>query len=300
MQLEYEFPCGCKFKQFGTEINETGLPSLELDLYNLPHCPSTYRMLQEGKTKGVFQLESSLGHTWCKKLSPNNILDLAALISVIRPGVLKSFVDGKSMTQHFCDRKNGREDVVPLDLALTEILRDTYQIQVYQEDSIRIAMEIAGFDEVSGDRLRKAIGTKDAEIMNSLEEEFISGCKKVRKVSDEMAKQIFSWIRESQKYSFNKCLSPNSIVETKEGLKMLKDIHVKELIKAPSDNLMDDNFVEVLNKYDNGIQEVHEMTTESGKQIVCTIDHKLMCEDGILRPVWEILQNNYKIICEDD
>ena len=74
----------------------------------------TWSLFAEGKTKGIFQLESNLGKSWSKKLSPNNIEELSALIAIIRPGCLKAFVDGKSMTQHFIDRKHGREDVTYL------------------------------------------------------------------------------------------------------------------------------------------------------------------------------------------
>ena len=67
----------------------------------------TWKLFAEGKTKGIFQLESGLGKAWSKKLAPNNIEELSALIAIIRPGCLKAFVDGKSMTQHYVDRKHG-------------------------------------------------------------------------------------------------------------------------------------------------------------------------------------------------
>ena len=60
----------------------------------------TWQLFAEGKTKGVFQLESNLGKAWAKKVAPTNIEELSALIAIIRPGTLKAFVDGKSMTQH--------------------------------------------------------------------------------------------------------------------------------------------------------------------------------------------------------
>ena len=98
----------------------------------------TWQLFAEGKTKGVFQLESNLGKSWSKKLAPSNIEELSALIAIIRPGCLKAFVDGKSMTQHFIDRKHGREEVTYLHESLEEILASTYGVLVYQEQSMLI------------------------------------------------------------------------------------------------------------------------------------------------------------------
>ena len=120
-------------------------------------------LFAEGKTKGIFQLESNLGKAWAKKLAPSNIEELSALIAIIRPGCLKAYVDGKSMTQHFIDRKHGREDVTYLHESLEEILAPTYGVLVYQEQSMRIAQKIAGFDLQEADELRKAIGKKKAD-----------------------------------------------------------------------------------------------------------------------------------------
>ena len=71
----------------------------------------TWDLFKEGRTKGVFQLESNLGRSWSKKLAPNNLEELSALIALIRPGCLKAITDGKSMTQHYVDRKHKKEQV---------------------------------------------------------------------------------------------------------------------------------------------------------------------------------------------
>ena len=74
----------------------------------------SWDLICTGKTKGVFQLESNLGKSWAKRVKPKSIEDLSALISIIRPGTLKAIVDGKTMTQHFVDRKNGAEEITYL------------------------------------------------------------------------------------------------------------------------------------------------------------------------------------------
>ena len=164
----------------------------------------TWELFTEGKTKGVFQLESNLGKSWSKKLAPNNIEELSALIAIIRPGCLKAFVDGKSMSQHFIDRKHGREEVTYLHESLEEILLPTYGVLVYQEQSMRIAQKIAGFNLQEADDLRKAIGKKKADLMAKVKKKFISGAKKTGIVDKETAEEIFSWIEKSSRYAFNK------------------------------------------------------------------------------------------------
>ena len=164
----------------------------------------TWQLFADGKTKGIFQLESNLGKSWSKKLAPSNIEELSALIAIIRPGCLKAYVDGKSMTQHFIDRKHGREEVTYLHEALEEILAPTYGVLVYQEQSMRIAQKIAGFDLQEADELRKAIGKKKADLMAKVKKKFIAGAKKTKIVTKEEAEEIFGWIQASSRYAFNK------------------------------------------------------------------------------------------------
>jgi DNA polymerase III alpha subunit len=117
---------------------------------------------------------------------------------------LKAFVDGKSMTQHFIDRKHGREEVTYLHPALEEILKPTYGVLVYQEQSMRIAQKIAGFNLQEADVLRKAIGKKKADLMNEVKKSFIEGAQRVGIVTKEEAEEIFGWIEKSSRYAFNK------------------------------------------------------------------------------------------------
>jgi DNA polymerase III alpha subunit len=161
-------------------------------------------LFKQGFTKGVFQLESNLGRSWSKKLAPSNIEELAALIALIRPGCLKAIIDGKSMTQRFVDRKHKKEDVTYLHSSLEDILKPTYGVLVYQEQSMRIAQKLAGFDLKKADDLRKAIGKKKADLMALIKTDFIAGCKSQGIVDEITANEIFGWIEKSSRYSFNK------------------------------------------------------------------------------------------------
>lgn len=176
-----------------------------LDITKIPlDDEKVWDLICSGKVKGCFQIESHLGRTWCKKAKPRNISELSDLISIVRPGTLKFVYDGKSMAQHYVDRKSGLDEPIPLHPSLTDILKDTYQVIIYQEQIIQISREIAGYSESEGDVLRKSIGKKNAALLASLEEPFVNGCVKVGKVNKEQAQLIFSNIKKSARYLFNK------------------------------------------------------------------------------------------------
>lgn len=164
----------------------------------------TWDLICSGRTKGVFQLESNLGKSWAKRVKPRNIEELAALVSIIRPGTLKAVQDGKTMTQRFVDRKNLKEEVTYLHPSLEPILKGTQGVLVYQEQSMKIAQQLAGFDLQEADNLRKAIGKKKANLMAKVKRAFIKGAIKKEIVSKEDAEEIFSWIEKSSRYAFNK------------------------------------------------------------------------------------------------
>lgn len=202
----FELECGCKFPILDYDKEDIdGLPSIEIDYENIRlDCPIAWEVLAEGKTKGVFQLETQLGASWSKKVQPVDIEELAAVISIIRPGTLKAILDGKSMTQHFVDRKNGAESYQDIDPSISEFLEPTYGVMVYQEQSMKIAEKLASFDLKQADDLRKAIGKKLADLMAKVKINFMEGCKKAGIVTDEQAEEIFDVIEKSNRYAFNK------------------------------------------------------------------------------------------------
>jgi len=216
------FPCGCKFKIIDPSISEdiqasdyAKLPRVDISLnpwqensiYRISTtCDAVWNMIGEGKTKGVFQLEAALGRQWSKKTKPRSIEDLGALVALLRPGCLRSMSGDppKSMTQRYADRKMGQEEVIYLHNSIGHILETTYGVLTYQEQAMRIAEEVAAFNKQEADVLRKAIGKKKADVMAKVEKEFLEKAEKAGVITLDEAKEIFGWIRESQKYSFNK------------------------------------------------------------------------------------------------
>lgn len=200
----FAFDCGCKFKVID---NSGDIPKIDFsaNIENLNlECHRTWDLISEGNTKGCFQLESRLGQMMAKKLKPENIEQLSGLIAILRPGCLESVRDGKSITNHYIDKKNGLESIDYFHMALEPALKTTYGEMIYQEESMQIAHDIAGFDLQEADMLRKAIGKKKPEEMAKLKKKFLTGSKEKNIVTEDQAEEIFGWIEKSQRYSFNK------------------------------------------------------------------------------------------------
>jgi len=204
MAKYFSFDCGCKFAVLGD--TDTPVPKImfspKLSDINLG-CEKTWELISAGNTKGCFQLESRLGQTMARKLKPQNIEELSGLISILRPGCLEAMRDGKSVSNHYIDKKNGLESIDYFHPSLEPILKDTYSEMIYQEQAMSIAKELAGFNLKEADNLRKAIGKKQADKMAKVKQQFIEGAKTHGIINEREAEQIFEWIEKSQRYLFN-------------------------------------------------------------------------------------------------
>jgi DNA polymerase-3 subunit alpha len=196
---KYKFSCGCSFDIvdknkliFSPKITDINL-----------QCSKTWELISDGNTKGIFQLESRLGQMMAKKLKPENIEQLSALIAVLRPGSLEAMRDGKSITNHYIDRKNSRESIDYFHPILETVLQDTFGEMIYQEQAMEISRVIAGFNLQEADELRKSIGKKNTELMAKVKTKFLNGCQQLGKVTQKEAEEIFSWIEKAQRYQFN-------------------------------------------------------------------------------------------------
>ncbi len=198
----FAFECGCKFPILDNNPSKI-LFSPNAENINLD-CEKTWDLIGSGNTKGCFQLESRLGQMMAKKLKPENIEQLSALIAIIRPGCLEAVREGKTVTNHYIDKKNGLESIDYFHPSLEPSLKTTYGEMIYQEQAMQIAKDIAGFDLKEADMLRKAIGKKKPEEMAKIKTKFIQGAKNSNIITEKQAEEIFSWIEKSQRYSFNK------------------------------------------------------------------------------------------------
>ncbi len=158
----------------------------------------TFKLLQEGDTTGVFQLESSGMKNLIRQLKPTTFTDLIALVALYRPGPLES-----GMVSDFVKRKHGQVEVKYLLPQLEPILKETYGVIVYQEQVMKIAQELAGYSLGEGDLLRRAMGKKIPEVMEAQKERFMEGALK-KDIDKKKAETIFDLMAKFAGYGFNK------------------------------------------------------------------------------------------------
>ncbi len=172
---------------------------VEIDIDQIPlDDPAVYQLCCDGKTTGVFQLESSGMKELMKRLQPREFKDLIALIALYRPGPL-----GSNMVDDFIKRKHGQVKIDYFHPSLEPILKETYGIILYQEQVMQIARVLAGYSMAEADELRKAIGKKKKEIMDQHRERFIKGAVE-NGVKKELAEYLFGLIEKFGGYGFNK------------------------------------------------------------------------------------------------
>ena len=168
-----------------------------LDISTIPlDDRRTYEMLARGEATGVFQFESSGMREALRQVKPTEFEDLIALVALYRPGPMQYIPT-------YAARKNGRERVSYLDPRLKPILERTAGISIYQEQSMEIAKEIAGFTLFEAEDLRRAIAKKDHRLMASLKTMFIEKAV-ANDTPDAVARQLWDDMEKSQDYSFNK------------------------------------------------------------------------------------------------
>jgi DNA polymerase-3 subunit alpha len=167
------------------------------DMTKLPlDDEKTYEMLAAGDSVGVFQFESEGMQEALRKVKPTEFDDLVALVSLYRPGAMEQIPT-------YARGKRNPDLVSIADERLEPIIGPTYGVILYQEQSMLISKELAGFSGAQADDLRKAIGKKNREAMAKLEPMFREGAAK-----NGVASATIDWLwatnQKSADYSFNK------------------------------------------------------------------------------------------------
>ncbi|WP_016915034.1 DNA polymerase III subunit alpha [Vreelandella stevensii] len=163
----------------------------------------TFEMLKRAETTAVFQLESRGMKELIKRLLPDSLDDMIALVALFRPGPLQS-----GMVDDFINRKHGRAEVsyphpdYQHEL-LKPVLTPTYGIILYQEQVMQIAQVMAGYTLGQADMLRRAMGKKKPEEMAKQRSGFMEGCA-ANGIDKDLAGNIFDLVEKFAGYGFNK------------------------------------------------------------------------------------------------
>ncbi|AFU98244.1 DNA polymerase III subunit alpha [Simiduia agarivorans] len=189
-------------KMIDRDRQKTGEPPLDISALPLDD-EKTFKLLKRAETTAVFQLESRGMKDLIKRLQPDNLEDMIALVALFRPGPLQS-----GMVDDFINRKHGRAKVAYPDatyqhMSLKPILEPTYGVIVYQEQVMQIAQVLAGYTLGGADMLRRAMGKKKPEEMAKQRSTFENGAAD-QGVDPDLAMKIFDLVEKFAGYGFNK------------------------------------------------------------------------------------------------
>ncbi len=208
--------------------------------------PATYEMLQQGKTSGVFQLESAGMTGVCVGLKPENVEDLTAIIALYRPGPMDSI-------PRFTASKHDPKLVRYAHPSLEPILRVTYGCIVYQEQVIEIFRRLAGYSLGQADMIRRAMSKKKAKdvereratFVHGDPERGIAGCV-ANGIPEETAEAIYQDIYDFANYAFNKAHAVSYAVVAYQTA-YCKRHYTKEYMAALLSSVLDSS--EKVNEY---------------------------------------------------
>ncbi len=174
-----------------------GPRGITLDLLALPEGDkTTYDMLGRGDTVGVFQLESAGMRDTLKKMRPDTLEDIIALVSLYRPGPMDNIPT-------YIARKHGDEKPEYMHPLLEQVLKETFGVIIYQEQVMQIAQLLAGYSLGEADLLRRAMGKKIRAEMEAQRDIFVEKAV-ARGVLKQQAATIFDLIAKFAEYGFNK------------------------------------------------------------------------------------------------
>lgn len=213
----------------------------DLDIDNIDYDdPNILGLMGQGKTEGMFQLESQGMKNFMMKLKPQSLDDVIAGVALFRPGPMQ-FID---------DYIRGKEnrDLVKYDTPeLEEILEPTHGCIIYQEQVMQIVMKLAGYTLGRSDLVRRAMAKKKPEEMEKERKNFVYGNKELNVpgciangISEDIANKIFDEMMKFAEYAFNKSHSVAYAVLAAQTA-YLKYYYPVEFMAALMSSVLDNN-----------------------------------------------------------
>lgn len=176
---------------------------IDVDPWSLPYDEKVIMAFGEGRTESVFQFDTATVVPYLKAIKPLNIDDLSAITALCRPGTLDApYGDGRTLAQVYVDRANG-EKIEYIHPELEPIFKETLGIQLYQEQTIRIFKDLAGYSDGEAEMVRRGIGKKIKEVLEENMGRLKQACMN-RGWSEQQVDLLIEQIMASSNYSFNK------------------------------------------------------------------------------------------------
>jgi DNA polymerase III alpha subunit len=175
--------------------------AVHVDLDRLPEdIPEVFRMICAADTVGVFQIESRAQMQTLPRSRPENLDDLVVEVAIIRPGPIQG-----NAVHPYLRRRQGKEPVDYLHPSLQPALEETLGVILYQEQVMKIAIDVAGFSAAESDGFRRAMGTwRSSREMEKLHARFVEGCITRNGLTPAQAEELFRQVAAFASFGFNK------------------------------------------------------------------------------------------------
>ena len=263
-------------------LNEVGV---DMEDINVDSDPLIYDTLQDLRAPhGIFQLEAPTNLKVARAVKPKNLQELSDVLAIARPGALDFLGDYKDRAAK------------PIHPVIDAVLADTRGVCLFQESALKLFVAI-GFNLGEAEIIRRCISKKKKEEVDVWKAKIYAKCEE-NGFEKNVADLIWKICDDSASYSFNRCLSPDTMVEYENGgYSPMYQTKVGDKIKAFDFVLKRTYFTEVEEIFENAA-DLYEVTTSGGKKIKASLSHKFMTESGEMMKLSDVLSGGYKIICE--
>jgi len=247
---------------------------IDIEPYTIPDGDTkAYKMMNAGLLTGVFQMETSgNAKRLFEGIQPQSIKELSDISALNRPGPAQAGLD-----RTYMDNKKRGSPPSDLPEPVAEILKGTYWTLVYQEQIMNLCSKLAGFTLQESDDIRRALGKKKKEILDSYEKQFVEGCKETG-LEELYAKNLWEELLGFADY----CLAGDTQVQTSEGYVAIEDLINRN--DSPTVLSVDNEgnliYQDIVQKHNNGIMGLYEYTLEDNTRVKCTKNHKFMTATG--------------------
>lgn len=243
-----------------------GIKKEEIDIDD----PKIYDFYQNFKhPKGIFQIEAPATARMAQQIAPKNFSQLSDVIAIVRPGAsdfLPEYIanDGQIKSVH------------PI---IDPFLASTNFVLLFQEQLLQ-CLHAIGFSLEEAEIARRIVGKKKKKEVAEWEKKIFDKCKE-NKIPEYVAEYIWDVLNKSADYSFNRCLSPDTLVEKEDCLIKMSDIKPGDKIKCFNTKNKEDKFEKVANIFEN-ITELFEIELEDGRKIKASMKHKFLTKKGMM------------------
>lgn len=202
----------------------------DVNIYDLPlDDRKVYSYFQRGWTGDVFHFGARGLTGYCKMLKPDNITELVNCIGLYRPGVMEG-----NFHNEYILRKNGEREV-SFRKGSDEILYDTRYIMIWQEQTMKMFQKLGGFDLVTADSARRAIGKKAVEKLLPFKERFLKHYTVNFGVDQKYAEDTWKEIENMAAYQFNHCISGHERIMRSTHNRKLFNPTIEEMYNIMND-----------------------------------------------------------------